>query len=40
VMALPIAEKSALALMMAAGALLALTAWRISKNVRGTLTSL
>ncbi|BCQ40225.1 Bcr/CflA family drug resistance efflux transporter [Erwinia rhapontici] len=40
VMALPIAEKSALALMMAAGALLALTAWRISKKVRGTLTAL
>lgn len=40
VMALPIAEKSALALMMVAGALLALTAWRMSKTARGTLTAL
>lgn len=40
VMALPIAEKSALALMMVAGALLALSAWRMSKKVRGTLTAL
>ncbi len=40
VMALPLAEKSALALMMVAGALLAFTAWRMSRKVRGTLTAL
>ncbi|MTD25713.1 multidrug effflux MFS transporter [Erwinia sorbitola] len=39
-MALPVAEKSALALMMMAGGVLALTAWRFSKKVRGTLTAL
>ncbi|MEJ4044437.1 multidrug effflux MFS transporter [Erwinia sp. SLM-02] len=39
-MALPLAEKSALALMMVAGALLAFIAWRFSKKVRGTLTAL
>ncbi|MFG1172372.1 multidrug effflux MFS transporter [Erwiniaceae bacterium CAU 1747] len=40
VMMLPLAEKSALALMMVAGALLAFIAWRCSKKVRGTLTAL
>jgi len=40
VMALPLAEKSALALMMVVGALLAFAAWRYSKKVRGTLTAL
>lgn len=38
--ALPVAEKSALALMMLAGAALALIAWRCSKKMRGTLTAL
>ncbi|WP_312837016.1 multidrug effflux MFS transporter [Pantoea sp.] len=38
--ALPIAEKSALALMMLAGAALALIAWRCSKKMHGTLTAL
>ncbi|MFH8134706.1 multidrug effflux MFS transporter [Pantoea osteomyelitidis] len=38
--ALPVAEKSALALMMLAGAVLALIAWRCSKKMRGTLTAL
>lgn len=38
--ALPLAEKSALALMMLAGAALALIAWRCSKKMRGTLTAL
>lgn len=40
VMALPLAEKSALAVMMVAGALLTGTAWFYSKKVRGTLTAL
>lgn len=40
VMALPLAEKSALALMMVAGALLTGAAWLYSKKVRGTLTAL
>ncbi|CCG87445.1 multidrug effflux MFS transporter [Erwinia piriflorinigrans] len=39
-MALPVAEKSALGLMMVIGALLALLAWRMSHSVRGTLTAL
>ena len=39
-MALPLAEKSALALMMVAGAVLAFIAWRFSKTARGTLTAL
>lgn len=39
-MALPVAEKSALALMMLVGALLTCAAWRYSKLVRGTLTAL
>lgn len=38
--ALPVAEKSALALMMLVGAALALIAWRCSKNMRGTVTAL
>lgn len=38
--ALPIAEKSALALMMLAGATLVFIAWRCSKKMRGTLTAL
>jgi len=37
---LPVAEKSALALMMLAGATLALIAWRCSKKMRGSLTAL
>lgn len=40
VMALPLSEKSALALMMAVGAVLTGLAWIYSKNVRGTLTAL
>jgi len=40
VMALPLAEKSALTLMMVAGAILAFIAWRFTKKVRGTLTAL
>ena len=40
IVALPVAEKSALALMMLAGAALALIAWRCSKKMRGTLTAL
>jgi DHA1 family bicyclomycin/chloramphenicol resistance-like MFS transporter len=39
-MALPLAEKSALALMMVVGAILTGTAWYYSKKVRGTLTAL
>ena len=39
-MALPMTEKSALALMMVIGAILAFIAWRFSKTVRGTLTAL
>ncbi|CAO96592.1 multidrug effflux MFS transporter [Erwinia tasmaniensis] len=39
-MTLPVAEKSALGLVMVVGALLALVAWRVSQSVRGTLTSL
>ncbi len=38
--ALPVAEKSALALMMLVGAALALIAWRCSKNMSGTVTAL
>jgi len=37
---LPVAEKSALALMMLAGAALALIAWRCSRKMHGSLTSL
>lgn len=40
VMALPLAEKHALALMMLLGALLACFAWRTSKSARGTITAL
>ncbi|WP_034915247.1 multidrug effflux MFS transporter [Erwinia sp. 9145] len=40
VMMLPLAEKSALGLMMAAGAILTGLAWLCSKKVRGTLTAL
>ncbi|WP_067701328.1 MULTISPECIES: multidrug effflux MFS transporter [unclassified Erwinia] len=40
VMALPIAEKSALGVMMLAGAVLIALAWIYSKKVRGTLTAL
>ncbi|KQN53127.1 MULTISPECIES: multidrug effflux MFS transporter [unclassified Erwinia] len=40
VMALPLAEKNALALMMLLGALLAFFAWRTSKSARGTITAL
>nr|WP_024968256.1 multidrug effflux MFS transporter [Pantoea sp. IMH] len=39
-MALPLAEKPALALMMMTGAILAGIAWRYSKKVRGTITAL
>lgn len=39
VVALPLAEKSALALMMLAGAALALIAWRCSKRMHGSLTA-
>ncbi len=39
-MALPLAEKVTLALMMIIGALLIFTAWRMSKKVRATLTAL
>ncbi|MCX8961259.1 multidrug effflux MFS transporter [Erwinia psidii] len=39
-MALPLAEKAALALMMVAGTVLTGLAWRYSKKVRGTLTAL
>lgn len=39
-MALPVAEKTALASMMLMGAVLAAVAWRYSKKVRGTLTAL
>lgn len=39
-MAMPIAEKSMLALMMVAGAILTGLAWIYSKKVRGTLTAL
>jgi len=39
-MALPLAEKSALALMMVIGAILTGLAWAYSKKVRGTLTAL
>lgn len=40
IMTLPIAEKSALALMMVSGAALALVAWRYSKKMRGTVIAL
>ncbi len=40
IVALPIAEKSALALMMLLGAALALIAWRCSRKIRGTVTAL
>ncbi|MFU9136074.1 multidrug effflux MFS transporter [Erwinia tasmaniensis] len=40
VMALPIAEKSALGVMMLAGSVLIALAWIYSKKVRGTLTAL
>lgn len=39
-MAIPLSEKSALALMMMVGALLSFIAWRCSKTARGTLTAL
>ncbi|WP_437610646.1 multidrug effflux MFS transporter [Erwinia sp. V71] len=39
-MAIPLSEKSALALMMVVGAILAFIAWRCSKTARGTLTAL
>lgn len=39
-MALPLAEKNALALMMLVGAALAFLAWRCSKKMRGSLTAL
>ena len=39
VVALPLAEKSALALMMLVGAALALIAWRCSKRMHGSLTA-
>lgn len=39
-MAIPLSEKSALALMMVVGALLSFIAWRCSKTARGTLTAL
>lgn len=39
-MALPLTEKDALALMMLAGAALTFLAWRCSKNMRGSLTAL
>ncbi|HCW47436.1 MAG TPA: Bcr/CflA family drug resistance efflux transporter, partial [Erwiniaceae bacterium] len=39
-MALPLAEKDALALMMLAGAALTFLAWRCSKKMRGSLTAL
>ena len=39
-MALPLAEKNALALMMLAGAMLTFLAWRCSKKMRGSLTAL
>lgn len=39
-MALPLSEKTALALMMLVGAVLAFTAWRCSKSVRGRITAL
>ncbi|MFJ5158805.1 multidrug effflux MFS transporter [Pantoea sp. NPDC088449] len=40
IVALPVAEKSSLALMMLTGAALALIAWRCSKNMRGSVTAL
>ncbi|WP_292971190.1 multidrug effflux MFS transporter [Pantoea sp. UBA4549] len=40
IVALPIAEKSSLALMMLTGAALALTAWRCSRKIRGSVTAL
>ena len=39
-MAIPLSEKSALALMMVVGALLSFIAWRCSKTARGTITAL
>jgi DHA1 family bicyclomycin/chloramphenicol resistance-like MFS transporter/DHA1 family florfenicol/chloramphenicol resistance protein-like MFS transporter len=40
IVALPVAEKSSLALMMLLGAALALTAWRCSKKMHGRVTAL
>jgi hypothetical protein len=40
IVALPVAEKSALALMMLLGAALALIAWRCSKKMHGSVTAL
>jgi hypothetical protein len=40
IVALPVAEKSSLALMMLLGAALALIAWRCSKKMHGSVTAL
>jgi DHA1 family bicyclomycin/chloramphenicol resistance-like MFS transporter/DHA1 family florfenicol/chloramphenicol resistance protein-like MFS transporter len=40
IVALPVAEKSSLALMMLLGAALAMTAWRCSKKMHGRVTAL
>lgn len=40
IVALPVTEKSSLALMMLTGAALAFTAWRCSKNMHGRVTAL
>ncbi len=40
IVALPVAEKSSLALMMLTGAALALIAWRCSRKIRGSVTAL